>query len=61
MTIFLDSSTKPYKFFYWGGIGVAGLGGAIFVAGGTMLIIDAVTPAPTPDHKGAQLMVAFRF
>jgi hypothetical protein len=61
LSIFLDSNTKVYKAFYWGGIGVASLGGAIFLTGGTLLIIDAVSAGPTPDKKGAQITVAFRF
>jgi hypothetical protein len=46
----------------WTGIGAASLGGAVAVAGIVLIGIDYIAaPAPTPDRKGAQLVLAFRF
>jgi hypothetical protein len=44
------------------GLGMAILGGALFLAGATLVGIDLLTaPAPTPDGRGAQLVLAFDF
>jgi len=46
----------------WGGIGTAAAGGGVIAAGAILIGIDYLaTPAPTPDHKGAQMVLAFRF
>jgi hypothetical protein len=60
-----DSNQKPGKTkegLMWTGIGAASLGGAVAVAGIVLIGIDYIAaPAPTPDKKGAQLVLAFRF
>jgi hypothetical protein len=46
----------------WTGIGAASLGGGVIVAGLVVLGVDyIIAPAPTPDKKGGQLLLAFRF
>ncbi|MBI5544680.1 MAG: hypothetical protein HY901_12380 [Deltaproteobacteria bacterium] len=62
VSLFLDEDDRSHPVFHWGGIGAASVGGAVFLAGGALLIADfATAPAPTPDRKGAQLILAFRF
>jgi hypothetical protein len=61
-SLFLSEQTKGHDVLHWGGIGVASVGGGVFVAGAALVGIDyLMAPAPTPDKKGAQLMLAFRF
>lgn len=44
------------------GVGLAIAGGALFVAGAALVGIDLLTaPAPTPDGRGAQLVLALDF
>ncbi len=44
------------------GIGVLAVGGTLFAAGAVLLGVDAIAaPAPTPDGRGAQLVIALRF
>ena len=60
--ILSELNDRSREVFHWGGIGLAATGGTLFLTGGLLLIADfATAPAPTPDKKGAQLLVAFRF
>jgi hypothetical protein len=44
------------------GFGFLAAGGGLFAAGAVLLGADAAAaPAPTPDRRGAQLVVALRF
>lgn len=44
------------------GFGFLAAGGALFAAGAVLFGIDAAAvPAPTPDRRGAQLLLALRF
>jgi hypothetical protein len=61
-SIFLNEGTKGERALHWGGIGLASFGGALFLTGGILVGIDMImAPAVTPDHKGAEMLVAFRF
>ena len=64
-SLFLDDQSRSYKVLHPTGIGVAIAGGALFLAGATLLGIDALSgpasPAPTPDGRGAQLLVSWRW
>jgi len=62
LSLFLDRPSRGEEVSRIAGISVAAVGGAMFLTGGALLIADAVTaPTPTPDGKGAQLTVAFRW
>jgi hypothetical protein len=58
---FLSDGSKAQKVMHTAGLVLAIAGGALFVAGVTMVGIDAViAPAPTPDLKGAQALLTLR-
>lgn len=66
ISLFLAEGDRAGEVFKWGGIGVAAVGGAVFVAGGVLLAIDAITapPAAPPGSQkitGAQVLVTVRF
>lgn len=62
MSRFFEQQTVAAQVMGKGGLGLAVLGGALFLAGATMVGIDALAaPAPTPDGRGAQLTLAMRF
>ncbi len=57
-----STSTSERALLKGTGTGFAVAGGALFAAGLVLLGLDALAaPAPTPDRKGALLLVAFRF
>lgn len=61
---FLDDGSKGKQIASIAGITIAAIGGAVFLTGGVLLIADYATkplPAPTPDGKGVQMTMAFRF
>lgn len=61
-SLFMEADSNGQKVFRGAGLGLAIGGGVLFLAGATMVGIDSlVAPAPTPDGRGAQLMVARRF
>ena len=56
------AATSERAFLKGAGVGLAVAGGALFAAGAVLLGLDALAaPAPTPDRKGAQLLIALRF
>lgn len=61
-SLFLPDGSPAQKVAWYGGVGTAITGGALFVTGAVLALIDAAAaPAPTPDGRGGQLVVAFRF
>ncbi len=66
ISLFFDEGERSAEVFKWGGIGMAAVGGAVFVAGGVLLAIDAITapPAAPPGSQkitGAQVLVTVHF
>ncbi len=61
-SVFLAEGSTPQKVTRYGGIGFAVAGGALFLTGAILTLIDvAAAPAPTPDGRGGQLVAAFTF
>ncbi len=61
---FLDPKTQGKQVTSIAGITIAAIGGAMFLTGGALLVADYATkpiPAPTPDGRGMQLTMAFRW
>jgi hypothetical protein len=57
-----DGKNEGRNVLQWAGVGTASVGGAVLVAGVVLIGVDYFAgPAPTPDKKGAQLVLAFRF